>query len=480
MIPSVDITKLDGQTGVVRPGPDGVLAIIAPCQQGTQNQAATFTRADLALTEFGTGILTDAGAYVMAVAGNPVVLIRSIATTVGIYGAVTHTGAGTSVVTAGVSVPLDDYDVFVRFPKGGTIGVAGITYQYSLDGGQTMSGEIALGTATTIAIPNSGAGLALAAGTILAGQTEAVKTTGPRMTNADLVTALEALRVASVPWEAVCILGMDGDATSFATLDLWLTAREAEGKFRTGLLNSRMKNVAETESAYLTAMATAWSGSAGIRTVVGTDGGDQPSTLRGIVQRRPEILGVAARGMAFDISVDPARVSDGPVQGVTITDARGNPKHHNEALFPGLDDLRLSSYRTFDGREGVFVNNAPILSPSGSDYVFWQHARVVNRGCEVAFQILTAQLSQGFRKDLKTGFIFEEEAQAIEGLVNTALEAALNGRVSGFRFVLSRTDDLSSNAGATLSGEIQISALAYAKKFKVQTRFVRRITAQAA
>jgi hypothetical protein len=121
------------------------------------------------------------------------------------------------------------------------------------------------------------------------------------------------------------------------------------------------------------------------------------------------------------------------------------------------------------------------MSPSGSDYVFWQHARVMNRACELAYQLLTSRLSKGVRKDVATGFILEEEAAEIEALVQAELDRELvtPGRVSGAVFTLSRTDDLSSNQGATLTAQINISALAYVKKFAVTSKFVKKIAVSA-
>lgn len=484
-LPSVDIKKGDGNTGVVKPSADGVLAIIAPSEKGTANQPTSHTREDLALAEFGYGALVEDASYDMAVAGKPVVLIRATASTAGALSAVTHSGPGTSVVTA-TGTPLDDFEIVWAVVTAGTIGVAGIVFKCSLDGGKTYSGSTALGVATSFAVPNTGVTLNFAAGTVLASQTESVTATGPRLTNANLVTALEALRTYGGAWDAVLIDGIDATATEVATLDLWLSAREAEGKYKTAIVNAVPRDVAtQTEAQYATAMATAFGASSASLTksvVVCADRGYLVSTIRGARLRRPVSVGIAARGMAIDISEDAAFVARGPIAGYQIADDRGNPKFHDEALFPGLDDLRLVSLRSMPGREGAYCTNPNLLSPSGSDYVYWQHARVMNRACSLAFQILTGRLSQGVRKDLATGYILEEDAQEIEGLVNAELEKQLVNakRVSGAAFVLSRTDDLTSNAGATINGEVQVVALAYVKKFAINARFVKKLTVKAA
>jgi hypothetical protein len=478
--PAVSIFKQDGNTGVVRPAADGILAIIAPSEKGTINLPSSYARPDLALADFGNGALVEADTYCTAVSQNSAVLIRGAGSTAGAYGTVAHTGAGTSVVTATVGTPLDEYTVVVTIVDPGTVGTVGASYTYSLDGGKTTSGKIALGTATTIVIPNSGVTLSLAAGTLLAGQTETVLTTGPKLTNADVVAALDALRLSALPWDAV-LIHADADATMVATVDTWLLAREAEGRYKTAILNTVMRTAAQTEAVYLAAITPIASSMTSKSIVVGADGADLPSQLRGIVQPRPTSWFVAARGMRVDVGTDVAFVADGPVVGASIYDVRGNPKYHDELATPGLDALRLATLRTFYGREGVYINNAPIVSSTGSDYVFWQHARLMNKACGIAYDLLTTLLSLKVRKQSGTGLIFEEDAASIEALVNTELTRQLvtNGRVTAAQFVLSRADVLTSNTGATLNGELQMIANAYVKKFSVQSRFVRTITAKA-
>lgn len=477
MIPGVSITKLDGQTGVVRPSNDGILAIIASSQSGTANQPTAVTRQDTALTAFGYGPLVDVAGHVMAVAAKPVVLIKGTASVAATNGTVTHTGAGTSVVTA-TGTPLDDYDVLFSFIAGGTIGVAGITFTYSLDGGKTTSGVTALGTANSYTIANSGVTISFAAGTVLAAQTEAFSTKGPRMNSSDVTTALEALRTYGGSWEAVLLASTEADNTIVGNIDTWLAAREGEGKFRTALCNSIFRVAAsQTEAQYLTAMTTAFASTASTRVLVGADQAYTVSPTRGIRQRRMVAMGMAARGMAVDISQDIAYVATGALSGHQLSDDRGNPLFHDELLYPGLDDIRLATLRTFNGREGVYVNNPVLISASGSDYVYWQHARVMNKACEVAFQLLTGLLSKGVRRNSSTGFIFEEDAQSIENIVQAELEKQLKtpGRVTDVVFTLARNDDLTSNSGATVTAEIQIIALSYIKRFNVNTRFTKTL-----
>jgi len=483
MIPSVKVTKNDGNTGVVAPSARGVCAIIAPSEKGTANSPLSVTKASTALTTFGQGELVDYAAHIMAVAGRPVVLVRGTASTAGTYSAVTFTGTGTSVATAGATAPYDDYNVLVTIVAGGTRGVDGITYTYSLDGGLVTSAVTALGVATSIVIPNSNVTILLAAGTLVAGDTIALTTTGPRMSTADVSTALEALRVSALGWEMVVVGGHDAVKATVDAIDTWLAAREAEGKYRGFVVNARMKNAGETEAQYLTAMTTAWSATASIRGCVGADGGDLTSSIpgRGITQRRRTALALIARLMKVDYGVDAAYVGDGPVSGFGLSDANGNPKHHDELYYPGLDAIRLVTLRTFDRRNGTFITNPLTIASAGSDFVYAQHIRTMNRACELAYDVLLGQLSKGVNKNPSPGptgeiYIAEEDAARIDALVNAALNE-LRGQVADIRFTLSRTDDIGANGPVTLNGDLEISPLAYAKEFNVNAAFVRTISA---
>lgn len=490
MIPGVRFTKSDGNTGVVKPSTTGILAIIAASAIGVANQPGTFAREADVFSAKGLGPLIEYGSYYMGNAGKPVLLITPTCSTAATYSAVDVTGVtGTSVVTAGATAPLDEYDVTVIVKHGGTIGVAGITFIYTLDG-VTFSPLQALGTAVTITLNapvvnvSSGVGFALAAGTLIAGDTWKCTTTRAQMTNGDLITALEALRVTRLPWDAVLV---DGDFASanLTTLDTWLTNLESKGVFKHGYMNTRMKHLpaptGETEAAFATAMGTLTASSSSIRVDVGTDGGDLPSLITGLVQRRPVSLGVATRKVSTPVGVDPAEKDLGPIPGFQIYDTNGNPKWHDEANFPGLDDLRLTTFRTWDDEAGVFINNARLLSPANSDYVYDQHAFCMNAACTLAYQGLKNQVSKSVRKqdpDPVTGaiYILEEDAAAIEETVNPPIAAALKGQVNAVKFILSRTDDFSSNLGATATGEVQVEELEYIKNFGITAKFVKSIT----
>lgn len=478
-VPQVTTQKTDGNTGVVRPGTDGILAIIGPSSAGTKNLASSQSKKTPIASSFGVGKLPELAAMHCERVGRSVVLVRAEDSVAGTYGTATETGVGTAVLTAGASEPLDDYDLVIKFIVGGTRGVAGITYTYSLDGGLVTSQVQALGVATSIVIPNSGITINIAAGTILANQTYSAKITGPRMNNADLVAALEALRLSTLPFEAVQVLG-PADATMFTTLDTWLAGREAEGRYYFGILNAAHRDPAtQTEAQYKTALDSTWIASTSTRITLCADATDLVSVYTGLTHRRDVASTVAQRLMSIDLGVDAAEVALGPVVGGILA-VDGNPKWHNEELYPGLDDSRFTVLRTLDGVP-TYINNPNLFSPPGSDYVYVQHTRTMNAACSVAKELLTKELSRGVRKQkkkvgpLEIAVIAEDEAARIEQMISAELARRLNGQVNAVGFIMSRDDDISSNAGATIHGDTWLQSLAYIKKFATEAKFVRTV-----
>ena len=77
--------------------------------------------------------------------------------------------------------------------------------------------------------------------------------------------------------------------------------------------------------------------------------------------RRPISFDVASNEASVSPHINIAAVTLGPRPGVSITDANGNPKHHDESINPGLDDARFTTFRTWEGRAGVYVNRSRIF-----------------------------------------------------------------------------------------------------------------------
>ncbi len=320
MIPRVRIERQDGNTGVVRPGSTGILAIVAASADGDFNAPTMHNNTALAKTEFSWGPLTEIAGLVMPQTHNPALLVRADVSTPGAYGSFTQEG-GTGTASAGATEPYDAFDVLLTFavPTPGTItiGTTGASYTVSLDGGKTKSKAIALGTDDSILIVDTNVTVELAAGNIIDGETVAFKTTRPLSTNADLPASLEALRTTSSPFESV-LIDCEADDDTVGLVADWLLELNGAGKFPTAFLTCRPIGPTETETEYKDAMALLFAESACVDLVLCADEADMVSVFRGVRQARPAGVSVAARAMAIDIGTEPAFVELGPLPGVKM------------------------------------------------------------------------------------------------------------------------------------------------------------------
>jgi hypothetical protein len=491
MTPSVSVTKNPFALPATSPAPDGVLAIVASSQSGVVGQVASFANPNLLLTAKGYGPCSEYGAYNMNVCGNSVVTLTPTTSVAATYGTIVKVGTGTFTATATASTyPLEHYGVLITFLTGATLGSAGATYTYSLDGGNTNSAVQSLGTALVIAPPNTGVSVTLSTtgtSTIVAGDTIAFPTERALMNDTDIATAMGQLNLSRLAYEMV-LLDTNIGAATIGVVDTILSGWEANGLFKIALMNTRFKTepspATETEAAYLTAMTTLVGSQTSERCVVGGDGAHVPSTLTGFNLKRPTALLIAAAAMALtpNIGIDPAYVGNGPVVGAVIADGNSNPGDHDEALYPGLDALGLSALRSFapGGPQGVYINNANIISPSNSNIRFLQQLRVLNKACTIAWQILTGQLSLGVRTQINSNTgalnIAEIDAIKIEQLVNPSLKSTLKGQLTNAAFLMNRDDDLTANP-VSVGGQVAVVGLVYIKKIKVVVAFSKTIAA---
>lgn len=469
--PAVNLTELDGALGVLPPSSGALFALLGVSSIGTPNVPATYRRTSDVVADFGYGPLIEAAAYYIERYGRPVVLVKTGATTVGAYGSITEDVDGTSVPTTdAVVLPFDDFEVYFEVIVGGTIGVSGITFRYSLDGGRTMSPIISLGTANNYTIPNSGVKVNFAAGTLIAGDNFSFRTSAPKWNTTEIGTALDALKNSLVTWEIAHVVG-DLVGADFDTINPKFTGMMTAGKYKAWGGNFRMPTAGESEASYLTAFSTAFGAKATVHGMICAGACWLISGVSGRQYRRPVSFAVLALQAFVDHEVNIADVNLGSLPGVSLYDDLGNVVHHDESVNPGLDDARACVLRTWDGLQGVYVNRPLILSAAGSDFSIFPHRRVINLVHAALRAFFIRRLNKPVRVNKTTGFILEEEAQEIEaGALATMRAAVMNKpKASGITFTLSRTDDLLSTK--TMTGDARVVPLAYPETISLEVGF---------
>lgn len=467
--PDVPVTIGDNQLGIRAPV-DATLVIIATAEDGDVGVPKAFTRTEDVVTEYAAGRLVEGAAYAIEHFGLNTLLIRADGSTPGELGSLnTDEFEGTTTPSLEGSVePNDDYEPYVVFVSGGTTGTAGIKYRTSLDGGRTLAAPKSLGAALFLTFPGSGMSADIrinftTGGTIVEGDILSTTTVGPDMTSTDLDDALEALRLSSRPWTILGIVG-DLDADMIAVIDAKAEALHLDGVERRCIGNIRKPAQSEDEGDYLIAAEAEFSESSCRRLVNCYGWTKTTSSVSGRRYRRPLSLSVMALAASVSEEIDLAEIAYGPLPGVSIRDAHGNPDEHDETIFPGADDLRFCTARTWKGRTGVYVNNPRLFSPVGSDFLYLQHGRVLDLCVEITKRTLEPILNKGvFVLPDGTGRIEAESATTIEGQVN----GELNREVTSARKATKVTFTLDRQADVLRTGKLPWSLreipLAYIK-----------------
>ena len=141
---NISITVADnGASNVIVPA-SSVQAVFGCSSIGTAAQPIATRNLATLSSVYGVGPLVEAAALAI-LKGGTVIATKVAQNTAGAQNAVQFVGTGTSVVTA-VGNATDTYQFVFKVTNGGTIGVAGIQFQISLDAGRNFGPIQSLGT----------------------------------------------------------------------------------------------------------------------------------------------------------------------------------------------------------------------------------------------------------------------------------------------------------------------------------------------
>lgn len=487
-IPTVNIVQVNGALSSMPANILGDVAIAAgPARSGDQLLPVAFMRPADAIAYFGGGPLVEYGANLLQRAGGkPVVFIRTPSSTAAGYGTIDHTNvAGACDPTAhAATVPYDEYDVVVKIIAGGTVGVAGITYQWSLDGGNNFSATTSLSTATTITITEGNVAFDLTSATLLAGDYWTCRTTPPALTNQDVTDATEAIGDAGLPWNWV---GWANPLTAaqIGIIDVWMAALwSVQKKHRASRGCVRGPNVGETEAQYLAAITSLISGVTSTYQAIAAGYCEFVSACAGRRQyRRPAswITAVRALKVIRPSRTDLAQVDLGSLGAdVKIRDASGNRKAglHDESIDPGLDALGLETLCTLPGEKfglGAYLTTPHILASVADDRYLWQYRKVDN----LVADVVQDKLMMWARRPLEalkdgSGYISPREKSVIDQDITKAVLDAAGDSLTDYGFALNSTDNILAK-NAFLAGDSTMVPLGYPAGFNISQRFAQKV-----
>lgn len=465
----------------------GHVAVAAgPALDGDSLSPIAFTRPADVISYFQGGPLCEYGANILQrVPGKPLILMRTAADTVGGYGTVDHSGVTGSCVPSAHSAlqPYDEYDVQVLIIAGGTVGVAGITYQWSLDGGNNFSATTSLGTSTTLTIADGNVAFDLTSASLVAGDLWTCRTTPPTLSNQNLSDAMAAIGDHGFDWDWV---GWSNvlTATQIGMIDTWLQGLwDSSLKHKASRGSVRGASVSETEAQYLASITSAISGVTSTYQSIAAGYCEFVSACSGRRQyRRPASWITAVRALKI---VRPTRTDLGEVDlgqigaDVKIRDANGNRKAglHDEAIDPGLDNLSLETLCTLPGFGlTAFVTTPHILASVADDRYLWQYRAVDNGVADV----VTQKLMTWCRRPLDalkdgTGYIAPGQKAIIEGDINKAVIDAYGDSMTDYGFVLNSTDNILAK-NSFLTGTSTMVPLGYPVGFQVSQQFAQKVS----
>lgn len=183
--------SVDDQAGAFAGG-TGYIVVAGCVGTNADGVPRVFSSTKSLLAQHNYAPAVDYAAMHFEESGKPVIFIGLPVATAAMIGSNDDTGVeGTSVISV-TGTPLDEVDGILTVTTGGTIGVHGIVFTLSLDGGWTEK-TIRLGTATSYVVPYLGITINFAAGDLDAEDVYTFRTIAPLWDAAALTAARRAL-----------------------------------------------------------------------------------------------------------------------------------------------------------------------------------------------------------------------------------------------------------------------------------------------
>lgn len=470
MSEDVNIEVLDGGLGLIPSGADEVHAVVGTCSTGDDLSIVATRSIDNLIAARGHGPGIEAAAFAIKQTGKTVLFLKAPTDTAGAASAVNNSLdlTSTSVVTV-TGTPNDAYDVILEITTGGTRGTPGIFFRYSLDGGETYSAKLPLGSAVTYLVPNTGMTIAFAAGTLDTGAVFTWTTTPPLWAAGDVADGIVALGNGVSKFRLIHLVG-DLDAADATSLDTEVEALTTSYRYVGMLGHARDFETADTdENGWIDALTDDFAGFASTRVSVTAGHYRVTSPISGRRYRRPLSFVAAARLMGRPLQEHAGRVRTGALKGIQASE--NDTVSHDSRITPGLKTARFMTARTRIGRPGWFIDQPQMMSSPSSDYQRWPHRSVIDKACDLTYEVLVDVLNDDLQVDPVTGFIVEKEAKAIESRLRSAFRDGILAKryASAVSATIKRDDNIITTK--TLTASIRVTPKGYVEGIDASVGF---------
>ncbi|MEM9692607.1 MAG: DUF2586 family protein [Myxococcota bacterium] len=381
-IPSQSFTIRDDGLGIVDVVSDRFL-FVGSSSSGDSGTIYTINSPAQCVDVLGQGPLSEAVASFTSQAGSCLALPIT-ASVAGTLGSVTKTGVDASTGTITVAgTPNDSYEAILEVTTTGGLGAG--EFRYSLDGGRTYSPSIVIPSGADYVIPNTGITATFVPGggpTLFElGDSHAFAAVNPTLNATDVQTAVTAILAESAEFDVLVLCGTLGAAadaaTLFAAFSAQLTTLETNFRFVGGIMDAASADTAANVRTGLTGVTSN-------RVMAAYGLGRLTSAKPFVGWSQPVYNGLgtlAARAALLGISGDLKRVASGPL--ATFTELT----HDERTATTSLDDIGLTTFRTWLGRGGTYVTQGRIKSAAGSDFRLWPARRVMDRAAKTVYEV---------------------------------------------------------------------------------------------
>ncbi len=367
------------------------------------------------------------------------------------------------------SSPLDGYKIKITITTAGALGTA--VFTYSVDNGNSTSGQIIVPSGGIYQLPNTGVVLTFS-GTFVAGDTYSWTTKPAGYGTSDVTTAFTSAFADATEWEFAHLVGMASSASNAASVaaivDTQMTVAETAYRYVFCFMECP---TTESDATVATAFATFSSK----RTVVCAGDVDAVSPIDGRIERRNCAVVASAHTAAVKAGEDPAWVGSSKVlSGIAPKGSINTGLYRDEQKTPYLDAQRFLTMRTLPGKQGYFITDSYTMAASGSDFESIPHIRVINAACRATRAFLLPYINSSVRvytSGAKKGCIDERDAQAIEARGNSALQAAViaTGDASGASVVVDRNANILSTKNLPVN--VRVVPLGYTRTLTANVGF---------
>lgn len=379
-----EVEYLDNGTVTVK-DVTGTQIEIGYCTGLAPGQFVTLLDEESVKEKLGIGPLAEACLDTVQVQGGTIIAIAAAASVAGTATEIEHIGTGQATFVKNGD-PNGEYDVILEITLGGALNAA--QYKLSLDGGDTWS---QIKTVPVDGIVDTGTGITITfseavdpATSFVAGDTYSFKTTAPSMSNQDFLDAMDVVNQLAeneTVFEFIHVAGPT-DAALWAVAGTEMDALEAKPVPTFAICETRNIGAAETVDAYVQALITEKGQFAHDRVCV-VAGRLELTDLRG--RQQDKNAGGIVAGIIGKSKIEE---SAGKVRKYNLAPPALaiKPDGINEGHLKQLNEAGFTVCRTYNQYPGIYIEEANLMSISGSDYVYVKDRRLADTAGRLAYQ----------------------------------------------------------------------------------------------